>query len=136
MTGESITHFNVPEDSGTVRSVWVESETHRTAEICAELRESPLYEQICGRPSECHLAIAVGRYIPVSDDVPRYRLQVAKAALDVIALEQATSADRVNKETDGRLRLLNAVALVASAASPKLKARHLAGEDFVDGFPV
>lgn len=108
----------------------------RTADIRAGRRRSLLYEQICGRPTKCHLAIAVGRYIPASHDMPRYRLQVAKAALDVIALEQATSADRVDKETDGSLRLLNAVALVASAAGAKLKAWHLAGKDLVDGFSV
>jgi hypothetical protein len=66
----------------------------------------------------------------------RYRLQVTEAALDVIVLEKATSTNRVDQETDGCFCLLHTVALVASAASPKLKARHLAGKDFVDRFSV
>jgi hypothetical protein len=68
--------------------------------------------------------------------MPRYRLQVAKAALDVITFEQTTSTDCVNHETDGCLCRLHTVALVAPAAGPKLKARHLAGKDFVDGLSV
>src|SRR5262249_3866720 len=108
----------------------------RTADIRAGLSRPSLYEQVCRRPAQCHLAVAVGRHVPVGNDVSRYRLQIAKAALDVIALEQATSTDRVDQETDGGLRLLYAVALVAPAAGAKLKARHLAGQYFVDGFQV